>query len=113
MLVPLCVLASGSIDVLPRGASSALDWFGILTFGLVAVLAWVAWASFFTHWPPQLYEYLVRFRPAATTLPFQWGAFALALFFTLVWFAIIRPARQSPRRSVLNWAVGMALVWGL
>jgi 4-amino-4-deoxy-L-arabinose transferase-like glycosyltransferase len=113
LLLPLCVLASASIDVLPRGASSALDWFGILTFGLVAVLGWLAWASFYSHWPPALYEYLLRFRPAATNLPFQWLPFSLALFFTIVWFAIIRPARQSPRRSVLNWAVGMTLVWGL
>jgi hypothetical protein len=30
-----------------------------------------------------------------------------------VWLAIIRPARQSQRRSVLNWAAGIALVWGL
>ncbi len=113
LLLPLCLLASASVDVLPRGASSALDWFGILTFGLVAIVAWIAWASFYAHWPPQLYEYLIRFRPAATTLPFQWFAFGLAVLFTIVWFAIIRPARQSPRRSVLNWAVGMALVWGL
>ena len=113
LLLPLCVLASASIDVLPRGASSALDWFGILTFGLIAIVAWLAWASFYSHWPPALYEYLLRFRPAATNLPFQWLPFSLALFLTLLWFAIIRPARQSPRRSVLNWAVGMALVWGL
>jgi hypothetical protein len=96
MLLPLCLLASASVDVLPRGASSALDWFGILTFGLAAIVAWIAWASFYAHWPPQLYEYLIRFRPAATNLRFQWFAFAAALFFTLVWFAIIRPARQSP-----------------
>jgi len=113
LLLPLCVLASASIDVLPRGASSALDWFGILTFGLVAIIAWLAWGAFYAHWPPALYEYLIRFRPAATNLPFQWVAFSIALLFTLVWFAIIRPARQSPRRTVLNWAVGMALVWGL
>ena len=113
LLLPLCVLASASIDVLPRGASSALDWFGILTFGLIAIIGWLAWASFYAHWPPALYEYLLRFRPAATSLPFQWVPFSFALFFTMVWFAIIRPARQSPRRSVLNWAVGMALVWGL
>ena len=113
LLLPLCVLASASIDVLPRGASSALDWFGILTFGLGAIVAWLAWAAFYAHWPPALHEYLIRFRPAGADLQFEWLPFSLAVFFSLVWFAIIRPARQSPRRSVLNWAVGMALVWGL
>ena len=113
LLLPLALLASASIDVLPRGASSALDWFGILTFGLGAVVAWLAWLSFVIHWPMPLYEYLVRFRPAIATLPFEWIPISLAVFFTLVWFAIIRPARQSQRRSVLNWAAGMALLWGL
>ena len=113
LLLPLCVMASASIDVLPRGASSALDWFGILTFGLGAVLAWLAWIAFVTHWPSGFYEYLIRFRPAVETLPFELVPFVIAVFFTLVWLAIIRPARQSPRRSVLNWAVGMALIWGL
>ncbi|MEO8133444.1 MAG: glycosyltransferase family 39 protein [Betaproteobacteria bacterium] len=113
LLLPLCVLGSASIDVLPRGASSALDWFGILTFGLGAVVAWLAWLAFFTHWPPNFYEYLLRFRPAVTELPFAWVPVSIGVFFSLVWFAIIRPARQSQRRSVLNWAVGMALAWGL
>ncbi|MBK9605349.1 MAG: glycosyltransferase family 39 protein [Betaproteobacteria bacterium] len=113
LLLPLCVLASASIDVLPRGASSALDWFGILTFGLGAIFAWLAWTAFYAQWPPALHEYLIRFRPAGAGLQLEWLPLSLAVFFTLVWFAIIRPARQSPRRSVLNWAVGMALVWGL
>ncbi|MEO7852800.1 MAG: hypothetical protein ABIR94_11195 [Rubrivivax sp.] len=113
LLLPLCLLGSASIDVLPRGASSALDWFGILTFGLGAIVAWLAWLAFFAHWPPNFYQYLLRFRPAVTDLSFQWIPVSIAVFFSLVWFAVIRPARQSQRRSVLNWAVGMALVWGL
>ena len=113
LLLPLALIASASIDVLPRGASSALDWFGILTFGLGAIVAWLAWLSFLIHWPMPLYEYLLRFRPAIETLPFEWIPFSLAIFFTLVWFALVRPARQSQRRSVLNWAAGMALLWGL
>ena len=113
LLLPLAVMGSASIDVLPRGASSALDWFGILTFGLAAILAWVAWIALQTHLPGSVHEYLLRFRPAADSLTFHWLPVLLGAFFTLVWFAIIRPARQSQRRSVLNWAVGMALVWGL
>ena len=37
LLVPLCLLAVIEIDTLPRGFSGALDWFGILTFGLVTI----------------------------------------------------------------------------
>ena len=113
LVLALCLLASASIDVLPRGASSALDWFGILTFGLGAAIAWLAWLAYYAHWPPGFHEYLSRFRPAITTLPLEVVPVAIGVFFTLVWLLIIRPARQSPRRSVLNWAAGMALLWGL
>ena len=113
LILPLALMASASIDVLPRGASSALDWFGILTFGLGALLAWMMWLAFVIQWPTGLYEYLIRFRPAIPVLPIEWIPVGVAVFFTLVWFAIIRPARQSQRRSVLNWAAGMALLWGL
>ncbi len=34
MLVPLSLLGALEIDTLKRGFSGALDWFGILTFGL-------------------------------------------------------------------------------
>ena len=36
LLVPLALLAALEIDSLKRGFSAALDWFGILTFGLLA-----------------------------------------------------------------------------
>ena len=37
----------------------------------------------------------------------------LSAFLTLLWLALVRPARRSNRRAVLNWAAGMTLVWGL
>ena len=37
ILVPLALLASLEVDSLKRGYSGALDWFGILTFGLLAL----------------------------------------------------------------------------
>ena len=43
LLVPLVLLGSLEIDTLKREFSGALDWFGILTFGLGAALVWTAW----------------------------------------------------------------------
>jgi hypothetical protein len=40
LLVPLALLASLEVDSMKRGFSGALDWFGILTFGLAAMLVW-------------------------------------------------------------------------
>ena len=37
----------------------------------------------------------------------------VALGMTLLWIAMVRPARRSNRRAVLNWAIGMVLLWTL
>ena len=38
---------------------------------------------------------------------------SLSAFLTVLWLVLVRPARRSNRRAVLNWAAGMTLVWGL
>ena len=43
LLLPLSLLGSLEIDTLKREFSGALDWFGILTFGLTAALVWGIW----------------------------------------------------------------------
>ena len=45
--------------------------------------------------------------------PVHWLPLAVAIFLSLLWIALVRPARRSNRRAVLNWAAGMTLVWGL
>jgi 4-amino-4-deoxy-L-arabinose transferase-like glycosyltransferase len=44
---------------------------------------------------------------------FHWLAFGVSLLLTLLWLALVRPARRSNRRAVLNWAAGMTLLWAL
>ena len=44
---------------------------------------------------------------------FHWLAFGVSLALTLLWLALVRPARRSNRRAVLNWAAGMTLLWAL
>jgi 4-amino-4-deoxy-L-arabinose transferase-like glycosyltransferase len=43
----------------------------------------------------------------------QWIAIVVSALLTLLWFALVRPARRSNRRAVLNWAAGMTLLWAL
>ena len=45
LLLPLSLLGALEIDTLKRGFSGALDWFGILTFGLLAALVWWLWVD--------------------------------------------------------------------
>jgi 4-amino-4-deoxy-L-arabinose transferase-like glycosyltransferase len=112
-LVPLVLLGALEIDRLTRGFSAALDWFGILTFGLLALVVWVLW--FDAHLYGMTFNVARVFRDVEIGYqpPFQPLAFGVSLFLTLLWAALVRPARRSNRRAVLNWTAGMVLVWAL
>ncbi len=113
LLIPLCLIAAIEVDTLKRGFSAALDWFGILTFGLLAGLVWWLWIDAWLHGLSPSIARLFRdteagYRPEPGLI-----ALAIAVFLTALWLALVRPARRSNRRAVLNWAAGMTLVWGL
>jgi 4-amino-4-deoxy-L-arabinose transferase-like glycosyltransferase len=112
MLLPLSLLAAGGVDSLQRGASGFLDWFGMLTFGLLALGEWGIWLALLTDFPQPLANWLSNYQPGFIARV-AWLPFTLSLFFTLLWFAMVRPARRSSRRAVLNWATGITLFWGL
>lgn len=113
LLVPLTLIAALEVDTLKRGFSAALDWFGILTFGLLAGLVWWLWVEADRNGLSPRIARLFRDTEAGYQPEFGWIAFVLACFLTVLWLALVRPARRSNRRAVLNWAVGMTLVWGL
>lgn len=113
LLLPLALLGAVEVDSLKRGYSGALDWFGILTFGLMGALLWGLWLVSLRSGLPEPVARLFRdtvpgYRPAWQLLPVL-----ASIFLTLLWLALVRPARRSNRRAVLNWAAGMTLVWGL
>jgi 4-amino-4-deoxy-L-arabinose transferase-like glycosyltransferase len=113
LLLPLCLIAALEIDTLPRGFSGALDWFGILTFGLLAAIVWWAWFDAWAHGISPAMARIFRDTEPGFRPPWQWLAVLVSVFLTLLWLVLVRPARRSNRRAVLNWAAGMALVWGL
>jgi 4-amino-4-deoxy-L-arabinose transferase-like glycosyltransferase len=112
MLLPLTLLATASLSTLRRGAANALDWFGIMTFGLLAILIWWGWAGLLldnhakiTQW---LKEYQPGFEPTVHT-PTFW----IALVATALWLVMVWRVGRSIRRSVTNWAAGVTLIWVL
>ncbi len=113
LLLPLALLAALEIDTLKRGFSGALDWFGILTFGLASLIMWWLWFDAYTHGMSPAVARLFRDTEVGYRPSFHWLAFGLSLFLTLLWLALVRPARRSNRRAVLNWAAGMTLLWAL
>jgi len=113
LLLPLSLLGAAEVDTLKRGTSGALDWFGILTFGLVAVLVWALWLESLWHGLPEPIARIFRDTQPGFRPPLQLLALLVSGFLSLLWIVLVRPARRSNRRAVLNWAAGMTLVWGL
>jgi 4-amino-4-deoxy-L-arabinose transferase-like glycosyltransferase len=113
LLLPMSLLAAAEIDTLKRGYSGALDWFGILTFGLLGVLLWGLWLESLLHGLPDTFARVFRDIQPGYRIPWQWAAVVLSTVLTLLWLALVRPARRSNRRAMLNWAAGITLVWGM
>jgi len=110
LLIPLTAIGSGSLETLKRGASSALNWFGLLLFGLLGFLTWLGWGAMMSGSPEKLKERLV-FLSGLTHLDFNIVAFAIASAMTLIWLLAAFRSQHSNRSVATNWAVGMTFVW--
>jgi len=110
---PLAILAAREVDSLKRGHSAALDWFGILTFGLAAIVLWAFWIDAYVNGMSLRVAMLLRDSETGYGTSFSLRAILAALSLTLLWVVLVRPARRSNRRAILNWAAGMTLIWGL
>jgi 4-amino-4-deoxy-L-arabinose transferase-like glycosyltransferase len=113
LLPPLALLAALEVDSLTRGFSAALDWFGILTFGLLAIIAWGVWIDARLYGMGPNVAALFRDTEIGYQPSFHLGAIIAAVFLTVLWVVLVRPARRSNRRTLLNWAAGVTLVWCL
>ena len=112
LLVPLALLGVAEIDSLRRGAASALDWFGLTTFFLLAVLIWVAWVAAITGSPDAVAE-LIRREVPGFRYEFRFLPMALAALLTLVWLVVVARSLRTTRRALVNWAAGITMVWML
>lgn len=112
LLLPLSILAGGSVETLKRGAAGALNWFGILLFGMMGFLIWLGWFAMMTGWPAKLAERM-QFLSGIAEPYFRWLNFIAALGITLIWLATVANAKRSNRAAVNDWAIGITMVWSL
>ncbi len=112
LLLPLALLGAAEIDSLPRGAASALDWFGMTTFFLLGVVLWVCWVASVTGSPELAAQWIAREVPGYRH-KFSFLAVALAALLTLIWLVVVARSLRSPRRALVNWAAGITMAWML
>jgi 4-amino-4-deoxy-L-arabinose transferase-like glycosyltransferase len=112
LLIPLTIMAGGSIESLKRGTASALNWFGLVLFGLISGLIWLGWLAMLTSSPAKLKERM-QFLSGLTQLNFSLIAFVFALAVSFIWLLAILRSQHSNRSGATNWAIGMTCVWTL
>ncbi len=111
LLVPLAVFAAAGVDDLPRSAASSLYWFGMTTFGALALALWGGWIALQTGWPVDLVGRLQRYNPAHLAALGSGAVFALAV--TLAWWRLPGNKCTLGRRAVTRWACGLVMIWSL
>ncbi len=112
LLVPLVLLGVAELDTLPRGAASALDWFGVTTFLLIALVLWLGFFAAMSGSPAGVAAWLQREIPGYH-YPFRFIPFALATLLTCIWVAVVARSLRTTRRAVVNWTAGITMVWML
>jgi len=110
MLLPIALLATASLSMLKRGAANALDWFGLMTFALLAILMWWGWAGLLLDNHAKITIWLKDFQPGFTP-ELQTAPVFFAILATLLWLLLVWRVGRSMRRAVVNWASGITLIW--
>jgi 4-amino-4-deoxy-L-arabinose transferase-like glycosyltransferase len=112
MLLPLAILGAAELDSLPRGAASALDWFGMMTFLSLAALVWIGFFAAMTGQPEVALAWIQKEVPGFR-YRFSFVSCALATLLTLIWIVVVARSLRSTRRAIVNWAAGITMSWML
>lgn len=112
LLPPLALAAAAQTDQLRRGAAAFLNWFGIMTFGVLAVFIWLGFFAMNFGWPAKLAERAAYFSPYYRT-DIDYFPVIVACLFTPLWLLAITRRYVRGRQAVTNWAAGLTLCWSL
>lgn len=112
LLPPMALVGAVGLDVLRRGASAFVNWFGVMTFGLLAASLWATWSALHLGLPHKLAERAMVLAPGFVP-HFSASALIFGLIITVVWLLAVSRRRPVGRQAVTNWAAGMAACWGL
>jgi len=110
LLPPLVLLAVPGVSSLRRGAANAFDWFSMITFSILALLAWVGWCALVFGLPASPGRQGLRLAPGFIA-HFSLVAAGFAVLATAAWCWLIATTPRSPMRSIMHWMAGLTLFW--
>jgi len=111
-LAPLALLAANGAGRMRRGAANAFDWFGMMTFTLLAALIWLGGIAILTGEPQRVAKNFTIPAPdfgAQVSIPH----IVIAIAASVGWIAVILRTPRSPWRAAARWSVGLTTVWVL
>lgn len=112
LLPPLILLAASTVANLRRGAANAWDWFGMMTFSIVAGLIWLGTVAMLSGWPAKIASNISKLEPGFVA-KFSVLSLLLALLATAAWIGVLWRLPRSPWRVASRWAAGVVVVWTL
>ncbi len=112
LLLPLALAGANTLDRLPKGVASFVDWFGLVFFGTVALAAWLYWTAAVIGTPEAAARAVARAAPGFE-VSVTWAPLIIAAILTLVWAYAVVMAHRNNRRAIVNWAAGITLIWVL
>ncbi len=109
-LVPLALLAAAGASRLRRGAANAFDWFGMMTFTLLAALIWLGGIAMLTGEPARVAKNFSK--PVPGFIPdVSVPIMLLAIAATVGWIAVMLRTPRSTWRAAARWSVGFTTAW--
>lgn len=116
ILPALALLAVPGTLALRRGAASGFDWFGRMTFGLIAGLVWLGWMAMNFGVPAKIARNFAKLAPGFEA-PMNLVATVIAAAATILWLWLIivreSPRLRPPLRPLAHWVGGTTLIWVL
>ncbi|MBL8385620.1 MAG: glycosyltransferase family 39 protein [Burkholderiales bacterium] len=110
LLPPLAILVAPGLAYMRRGQAALIDWFGRITFTLVAALIWLGYAALAVGWPPRVAANFERLEPGFVP-SMHWTGLVIAVTATLAWTVAIARSERTPLRGIVHWCYGTTLAW--
>ena len=112
----VAVLAAFALPTLRRSAGSAIDWFSVFFFTLLALAVWLIYVAMQAGVPAKVAANVAKLAPGFKP-HFAWLSLAAAIAATVAWLWVVRWRTARHRaaiwRSLVLPAGGVVLAWNL
>ncbi len=112
ILLPISLIALPVIPKIPARMTRIGNWFSILLSGGLALVLWFGWLAMITGSPAviaqKLHYYLPDYVPAVKGI-----LLVAALCYSLAWLFMVVAITRVDKDFIVNWTLGVLLIWGL